>query len=426
MPIDHVCPQCFGTAGLRRRIEKIRPNYPKESCSLHPSRKGVPIEAVAEIVDGVFRDNFALGEFSPHWGSGKGDDLQDTLYSLTEANDDQVIQALMAALEDGDDYWPGDGDDAFYGSDLTYVQSDHALETHSHLWDRFCEKIVYEQRFFNSEARTEIETIFSKIHLLRDSQGRPPIHTLHPARVNGVFYRARIANDDQTRSNIYNDTATHLGPPPQRLRRAGRMNAAGISAFYGAFEQSTAIAELRPAVGSVVAVTKFRLLQPVNVLDMTRFALPGKNGDVFSEDQIRRLGQYRFMQRFTDEIRKPIFASDEHLDYIPTQAVAEYLVHSHRYFFGGKQRGIDGIIYSSAQSKSGRNLVLFGNAALVESAKPSTMTRALGWADNEERLAVVPDSLNFHRITEARFGQVEYQYRPSISHLYEEDDDVPF
>jgi len=429
MPINFVCPACFGASGLKRRIEKIRPKYPDENCSLHETRKGVPVDAVAKIVDRVFRDNYGLGQYNPYLDDGEGEDLLTTLYTLTEADDDKVVQALMKALEEGDNYWPGDGENAFYSNELNYVPSDHALGTHSRLWDSFCEQIVYGQRFFNAEARAAVEEIFSKIHLLRDGEGCPPIHTLQPGKPNAMFFRARIANDDKTRTEICDDTAAYLGPPPQRLRRAGRMNASGVSAFYGAFEEGTAIAELRPAVGSVVAVARFALLKPVNVLDMTRFASPGKNGDVFSEDHIRRLGQYRFMQRFMEEIRKPVFASDEHLDYIPTQAVAEYLVHGHQYFSGGKRLPIDGIIYSSAQSPDGRNIALLGEAAHVnqkpgkDSQSPS---RRLGRRESSARLAVVADSLSFHCITEAKFGSAPFSYRSPMVRPARDEDDYPF
>ena len=52
-----VCPQCFGDAGLKRRIEDIRPSFPNEKCTFHPRFKGVPIKDVAAIIDDVFRNH---------------------------------------------------------------------------------------------------------------------------------------------------------------------------------------------------------------------------------------------------------------------------------------------------------------------------------------------------------------------------------
>ena len=76
--------------------------------------------------------------------------------------------------------------------------------------------------------------------------------------------------------------------------------------------------------------------------------------------------QWTFMQSFMHEIAIPISPDDEHLDYIPTQAVAEYLQNHHRFKRDGKLTKIEGIIFSSAQYPDGRNIVLLGEASHVE------------------------------------------------------------
>ena len=52
----NVCPDCFEASGLRRRISEIRKEHDVGRCDFHPSKKGVPLEAVAEIVDPVIRN----------------------------------------------------------------------------------------------------------------------------------------------------------------------------------------------------------------------------------------------------------------------------------------------------------------------------------------------------------------------------------
>src|SRR3954470_5589142 len=59
-----------------------------------------------------------------------------------------------------------------------------------------------------------------------------------------------------------------VGPPPPARAMAGRMNARGISVFYGALEAATAVAEVRPPVGSKVLVVRFEILRPVRLLDV--------------------------------------------------------------------------------------------------------------------------------------------------------------
>lgn len=58
-----VCPHCFGEPGLQKRIVEIRPQFPNEKCDFHPEYKGVPIEAVAELVDPVFRAHYGFADY---------------------------------------------------------------------------------------------------------------------------------------------------------------------------------------------------------------------------------------------------------------------------------------------------------------------------------------------------------------------------
>jgi hypothetical protein len=61
----------------------------------------------------------------------------------------------------------------------------------------------------------------------------------------------------------------HLGSPPSGAAAAGRMNARGISVFYGANDPRVALAEVRPPVGSRVAVARFEIIRPLRLLDLT-------------------------------------------------------------------------------------------------------------------------------------------------------------
>lgn len=116
-----VCPDCFGDAGLKRRIIEIRPKFANELCNFHPSKKGIPISKVAEIVDPVFRNRYTFGFDHPACDDFKGDNLHGTVHELTEADDYEVVTALADALIEGDDYWPPDGEDAFYSEERNYV-----------------------------------------------------------------------------------------------------------------------------------------------------------------------------------------------------------------------------------------------------------------------------------------------------------------
>jgi hypothetical protein len=124
------------------------------------------------------------------------------------------------------------------------------------------------------------------------------------------------------------------------------------------------------------------------VLDLTRFAgLPEANSP-FLKGAIQREAQWQFLVRFREEISKPIFDFNSHLDYVPTQVVAEFLTTKLVVEVGSEQRKIDGIVYGSAQKPGGKNLALFGDAARVLTNEPERVAgeppdpfeATLGWA----------------------------------------------
>ena len=125
--------------------------------------------------------------------------------------------------------------------------------------------------------------------------------------------------------------------------------------------------------------------------------------------------------------------NDEHLDYIPTQAVAEYLLHHHEFRRSGKSKKIEGIIYRSAQYPGGKNIALLGDAAQVK--KPETDNKKkpkssdfknifsepvasfMGERIQPENpgLQIVDQSLQTRRVCGARYdsaAQEDYRFEP--------------
>lgn len=354
-----VCPDCFGDSGPQRRIIEIRPKFPDNKCELHPNKKGIPISEVAKIVDEVFRNRYTF------YPDESGLDLVWTLYDLTEADDHRVIETLENSLIENDVYWPQDGEEAFYDRERTYGYNENGYEEHSHTWRQFRNTILHEQRFFNEGALNRLNEIFDGLHLIRNEENAPAIYNLIPGNQNAVFHRARVSNDPSERDRILGDPATNLGPPPDQLRTAGRMNSSGIMAFYGAFDLETCIAELRPAVGETVVAAQFALNRPILVLDTTGFSGNPESINLFAKTHIKRMRLWKFMTNFMHEIARPCLPEDEHLDYVPTQVVSEYLTHLHKLPGRNGHQTIDGIIYRSAQNGDGNNIAIFGDAGMV-------------------------------------------------------------
>ena len=397
-----ICPDCFSETGLKARILELQLQQADQQCDYHRTEKGAPLEDVMPIISEVISNTYGLSLLNQRTGEYDGLTLMDIVYELTGVGDDDVANEIKDLLIEGDDYWPPDGGEPFFGDDLGYAPLDHVHEDHSFRWQRFRDDIIYQRRFFGERALSILSEIFDGIHQLTDTSGRSVIYSLDPDDPPVSIFRARIANDSSTRQSIVHDPASQLGPPPTRRRQHRRMHPAGIQAFYGAFDVETCVAELRPAVGGTVIAARFIPIRSLVVLDTTRFDQPPEKIDQFDKAFLKRLRLWNFMQRFMHEIAQPHLPDTEYLEYIPTQAVAEYLVHLHKFPFGDKAaQTIDAIIFRSAQNQRGKNIAIFGDASSVEGSN-TDKTDSLPLFHSSRRkpgLRIVQDSLEEHRIS---------------------------
>jgi hypothetical protein len=416
-----VCPDCFGDSGLQRRIVDVRPDFDEGHCDFHPRKKGVPISAVAEIVDEVFRNRYTFGNYHPILDEFNGDDLTGTLWNLTEADDDRVIAALAEGLIEEDSYWPPDGEEPYYSHDSSYVVNHDGYDEHSRTWEIFRALILHEQRFFNTAALDKLREIFDGLHLLRSEAGDAAIYELGPEDPEVAFFRARKCNSYEQRNMIAADAASKLGPPPDVMRRPGRMNSSGILAFYGAFDLKTCIAELRPAVGETIIGAQFSLARPILVLDTTKFKGKPKAPNIFAKTHIKQMRLWKFMSMFRREIARPCLPEDEYLDYIPTQVVSEYLARIHD-LNRSDGKLIDAIIYRSAQNKTGKNIAVFGEAGTVKDVQS---TSRWTFRSPNPGLQFVEGSVASHKVTGvAHSSQEEYAVQLNENEML--DDEYPF
>ena len=136
------------------------------------------------------------------------------------------------------------------------------------------------------------------------------------------------------------------------------MNAHGVSVFYGADDPKVALAEVRPPIGSKGPSHASLLSGRSRLLDLTalnRLAIPGSIFDPIFCDHLERAA---FLKSLSDQMTKPVMPDDEALEYLATQAVADYLA---------TETLIDGIIFPSVQAAGeARNVALFYKAALVD------------------------------------------------------------
>ena len=167
-----------------------------------------------------------------------------------------------------------------------------------------------------------------------------------------VFWRAQIGCG--SREIGEGDTMFELDAayPVERMKplrdRAtdGRVNPKGIPFLYLATQDQTAIAEVRPWIGSYVSVAQFKVLRNIRVIDCGRHTgnPPWLFREVSADEREKVVWQH-----IDAAFSEPMTRSDDHADYLPTQIIAELF----------KSSGFDGVIYKSRFGNNGYNLALF-------------------------------------------------------------------
>jgi RES domain-containing protein len=135
----------------------------------------------------------------------------------------------------------------------------------------------------------------------------------------------------------------------------GRVNPAGIPVLYLASTEQTAISEVRPWIGAQVSVAQFIITRSLKMLDLSeghgQFAMGHLTiKQILKEEDVDPATITKAVWTDIDgAFSRPVSASDDTADYVPTQILAE--------LFRGA--GYDGLIYRSMFGEKGYNLALF-------------------------------------------------------------------
>jgi len=174
------------------------------------------------------------------------------------------------------------------------------------------------------------------------------------------LYRARVFQSSEELEEALKRPDLGIGSPPPKAASAGRMNARGISVFYGAIDRRTALAEVRHPVGSDVITAQFEIILPLFLLDIEALKSVHVLGSYFDPSYAASLEKEEFLGSLSNRMTMPVVPDDEPFEYLPTQAIADFLA-------SRTKPCLDGIIYPSVQGKKGlRNVVLFQKASLIQ------------------------------------------------------------
>jgi hypothetical protein len=367
---SRICGKCVGDDYLRTKIRDEGEKAPCASCERE--RSTISVEELGELVHQVFKKYARRAEPRPFEPAGKTP--KELIEEILECEPD-LTQALLDYLWDSH-HLPADNPESDWYDEYC---EDFELEarpssSHAEAWNEFVHEAKYRGRFFNDQAWQYLDDLLTP--LLRGDlhDGFPPIVTIgaedSPIR---TIYRGRAAPTVADLKTIYANPARELAPPPAESRMANRLNAAGVSVFYGSLDIETCVAEVRPSVGGGVVVGKFKFLSPVRLLDFRMVDNSAARLSRFDPEFSDKVGYGRLVRRLHNIIRAPVLPNSEAIDYVPTQMIAEYLA----------SNGIDGMLYVSSllnredpddedgyvrvreADRKGVNVALFGGAAVV-------------------------------------------------------------
>jgi RES domain len=125
----------------------------------------------------------------------------------------------------------------------------------------------------------------------------------------------------------------------------GRANPRGISYLYLATNIHTALAEVRPWIGSHVSMGEFAVVRDLTLIDCSKYHA-GLSALADPSSASREDGLWSAIDR---AFAKPVGRGDNPKDYIPTQILSEFF----------KSHGFDGIEYKSLLDDEGHNIALF-------------------------------------------------------------------
>jgi hypothetical protein len=367
-----LCFQCTKEEYLHNEIKTQGKRSKCDYCG--KTRRCYSLEELAERIEQAFEDHYERTSDQP-------DSYEEMMLRDRESNyvwyreGEQTVDAIMNAAEIPEpaaedlqailDARHSDREAAEMGEETEFSEDAHYEEKgvdHSeweHEWHRFEESLKTEARFFNQSAVAHLTSLFEGVDTLATRNGGSVIVEAGPGTEWKTLFRARVFQSDSELETALAHPDRHLGPPPPQTATAGRMNARGISVFYGANSQAAALAEVRPPVGSQVAIARFNIIRPLRLLDLTAFDDLVARGSIFDLGYIRALEKAAFLRTLGQRLSRPVMPNDEALEYLATQAVADFLATD-------RKMNLDGLIFPAVQAAGGaRNVVLFHKAARV-------------------------------------------------------------
>ena len=206
----------------------------------------------------------------------------------------------------------------------------------------FWAAIIRKHRFFRPP---DVEDFLNTV--LATSKGRQTV-----IKANKVFWRAQIGCDFSPyyqNDEYIDDLPTPY--PPARMKPLvgeaieGRVNPKGIPYLYLATKRDSALAEVRPWLGTFISIAQFKTVRELRVVNCSS---TGERLSIYLEEPEPPERDKAVWSDIDRAFATPISPGDRTAEYAPTQVITDMF----------KANGFDGIVYRSALG-DGHNVALF-------------------------------------------------------------------
>jgi hypothetical protein len=354
----YVCADCFNDDALARFVKENASSHECDYCGRTSKRRPIaaPIDDVVEYIDAGLRSEWGDPNNELPYDSREGG-YQGTVLDAWDLFQDELGDCFA------NDKLLEEITEAYDAQGTQFCQRDYFALTPSDAllfgWQEFCGVIKHKTRFLFLAERDEDSYVRSHDEItpstFLDNLGKVITETglVRVVQSGTRFYRVRVHKPSE-----YVKTAKDLGTPPEEHARfSNRMSPAGIPLFYGASDRLTTVKETYdPQQVGPVLITggEFLTARPLLVCDFTHLPpIPS----LFETEKRHTRHDLVFLHDFVADLSKPIERDGrEHIEYVPTQVVTEFL----RRVYSHPDLGpVHGILYRSAKRSSGLCCALF-------------------------------------------------------------------
>jgi len=206
-------------------------------------------------------------------------------------------------------------------------------------YSQFERAIKHQSRYIHSgEVETFLQTVLETAETRIESFPK-----------DSILWRAQLGHSWRFENEEVGEI--HAPHEPERMcpitarANEGRANPKGIPYLYLASNRETALAEVKPWVGSYVSVGQFKIARELKVVNCTT---ERKGFTFYFKEPSPKKREEAVWSDIDKAFSRPINQTDDVADYVPTQIVAEWF----------KSKGFDGIGYRSSLG-DGYNIALF-------------------------------------------------------------------